>query len=1218
MISEPSRVAPRYLSDLFRNGTPAALSDAELLNRFASRQNEHDETAELAFAALLARHGPMVLRVCRAVLGDRHEVEDAFQATFLVLAVRARSIRRRGSVASWLHGVALRVAASERARAARRRRHELIRAAMTSSTTENAGGGPVCEHELTAAIHEEIGRLPEKYRAAVVLCYLEGLTHEMAAERLGWPVGSVKSRLAWARERLRVRLTRRGMASTTFPFDRSGLSRDAESAVVLLGTRLADATLRGALKAGTGNGALVGIVSAEAVALMEGVIKSLTNARLILIATAALMAGLVTAGAGEMGYSAIRQESLQRTGRTGPEARQPIAVAQVAQGPPLPPAAKPATDQGPLVIGVEVVDSEGHRLSGADVVVTLWYSRGFGNNEAVVERTRTDGAGRVQFKVARERPGSRIRSADVWAHQAGRAFATTNVLLTGNLPPSVVHLTLAHPAKWTITVLGPDDQPIAGLRLTPRLFRRTTPMALTVPDGLLEQLTVTTDVKGMATLAYMPDMIEPQSIQVAGQGVASHTLPLDVSRGKDVVLRLGRPGRVVGIVRTATGAPLADVRVELWVQGSGSLPAGLRNGRGDQRITSDEVVRLAPQPLRTGPQGAFQTPATLLSGSTYRVSIRQNGFVPFVSDWVTLKDERAAIPPIRLQPIQTLTGQIKDRQGRAIASARVFLPAGGPATVADDQGRFALAGTNPGKTVILVEQKGFRLQGWLVDPPSQTEVGVLTLVRASETAGPVMKALAEPIPSEESRALANRLLDPYLQDAPENDDERPSLAAISALGEFDLDRALDLLQSSKFHDEDVSHQNIRGGLATQLAEKSPARAQAMAESITDPLTKVGALIGVARALPASERGRKRALLEQAATVLRDRLQQANPGRRLLHLSEIAGQWLDMGERGRARHLLDQGKTSSDVFQAGFLGQLGRLEPEQAIATLQKLPNRVSASARNGLLAEVAAQLAIDHPGEAERVFNLREVTGGEDHVVFAELRLCRRMARVDPQRARRVAASLRDTGTRACAWASVAVGLAENDKAGAAAAMNSAIEEIDRLRESGPGPGAVYIINGIRLMAPTNPAAQILPVVERIAPDRLAEVFWRAVALHPRIETDREDLLPTSYIGYECTLLARYDRAVAAVLFEPMNSYLLALAVRKGPLAGSLSPAIMAKACIDPRTAVALVESLTSAGDFIQANPPHPARRRLAELLGRPPDVRWMRLWRFMGTEFDD
>ena len=143
----------------------------------------------------------------------------------------------------------------------------------------------MCDHELNLVIQEEIGRLPEKYRAAVVLCYLEGLTHEMAAERLGWPVGSVKSRLAWARERLRVRLTRRGVAPTTLPFDRSGSStRRGTGLPFVLGTRLADATLRGALKAGMGKGALVGIVSAEAVALMEGIIKSMTNAKLMLMA----------------------------------------------------------------------------------------------------------------------------------------------------------------------------------------------------------------------------------------------------------------------------------------------------------------------------------------------------------------------------------------------------------------------------------------------------------------------------------------------------------------------------------------------------------------------------------------------------------------------------------------------------------------------------------------------------------------------------------------------------------------------------------------------------------------------------------------------------------------------------------------------------------------------------------------------------------------------
>ena len=149
MISGPLRAASKYLPDLLQNGSPAALSDTELLTRFASRHNKHDETAELAFAALMARHGPMVLRVCRAVLGDRHEVEDAFQATFLILAVRARSIHRRGSVGSWLHGVALRVAASERSRAARRRRRELVSAAMASSMAQGEESDPVCDHELT-------------------------------------------------------------------------------------------------------------------------------------------------------------------------------------------------------------------------------------------------------------------------------------------------------------------------------------------------------------------------------------------------------------------------------------------------------------------------------------------------------------------------------------------------------------------------------------------------------------------------------------------------------------------------------------------------------------------------------------------------------------------------------------------------------------------------------------------------------------------------------------------------------------------------------------------------------------------------------------------------------------------------------------------------------------------------------------------------------------
>jgi RNA polymerase sigma-70 factor (ECF subfamily) len=172
------------------------------MERFATCRDGGDEAAEAAFAALVAQHGAMVLRVCRAVLGDRQEAEDAFQATFLVLACRARSIRRGDSVGSWLHGVALRFSAEARSRAASRRRHERRRAEMTTNTTEPAVGGPSHDADLDRVVQEEIGRLPKKLRAAVVLCYFEGMTHETAAAQCGCPVGTVRSRLATARERL--------------------------------------------------------------------------------------------------------------------------------------------------------------------------------------------------------------------------------------------------------------------------------------------------------------------------------------------------------------------------------------------------------------------------------------------------------------------------------------------------------------------------------------------------------------------------------------------------------------------------------------------------------------------------------------------------------------------------------------------------------------------------------------------------------------------------------------------------------------------------------------------------------------------------------------------------------------------------------------------------------------------------------------------------------
>ena len=206
MAIRQNAVITRPMRTLWSNGVFGGMPDAQLLDRFVE---SHSEAAEVAFEALVQRHGPMVLRVCREILGDSDDADDAFQASFLVLVQRVRSIRDRGSLASWLYGVATRVALRARTDAARRREVERQGATVPadrSLAAERSFVDPV--------VHEELTRLPEKYRAPIVLCYLEGLTHDGAAQQLGWPVGTVRGRLARARDLLRNRLTRRGVTAS--------------------------------------------------------------------------------------------------------------------------------------------------------------------------------------------------------------------------------------------------------------------------------------------------------------------------------------------------------------------------------------------------------------------------------------------------------------------------------------------------------------------------------------------------------------------------------------------------------------------------------------------------------------------------------------------------------------------------------------------------------------------------------------------------------------------------------------------------------------------------------------------------------------------------------------------------------------------------------------------------------------------------------------------
>ncbi len=254
------------------------LSDDRLLDRFRTRGDE------AAFEVLVWRHGAMVLATCRRVLGDAHAAEDAFQATFLILARKARSVRRGGALAGWLHRVALRVAGRAKQSAARRAWHER-RAAI--ATVTGPPDGPASE--LRAVLDEELNRLPAKLRLPVVLCYLEGQTTAEAARQLGCPRGTVLSRLATARERLRVRLLRRGVA---LPAGGLALAGPAEAPAALV-----TVTVRAAVLFAAGR-AVAGVASTEVIAMTEGALRAMVLSKVKLTAAVVLAFGVLGTGAG--------------------------------------------------------------------------------------------------------------------------------------------------------------------------------------------------------------------------------------------------------------------------------------------------------------------------------------------------------------------------------------------------------------------------------------------------------------------------------------------------------------------------------------------------------------------------------------------------------------------------------------------------------------------------------------------------------------------------------------------------------------------------------------------------------------------------------------------------------------------------------------------------------------------------------------------------------
>jgi RNA polymerase sigma factor (sigma-70 family) len=285
MLNKPLHHVLSYLQQLESTLADDNWTDAQVLERFAIHQEE------AAFRVLLQRHGPMVLAVCRRILHDAHAAEDAFQATFLVLARKASSVRQKTSLGSWLYRVASHIAMNERARAAKQRVREREGAEMSGGNEppDTAAG------ELRRVLDEELNRLPEKYRSPLVLCFLEGKTHEEAARELRWPIGSMSRRLDRAKVLLQARLVRRGLALSSAALVQTVAAETASAAVP---ATLLNATAKVSVSVAAGQGATAGLASARVAAMADEAIRATASVKLKVASVLLLLTfGLVSAGA---------------------------------------------------------------------------------------------------------------------------------------------------------------------------------------------------------------------------------------------------------------------------------------------------------------------------------------------------------------------------------------------------------------------------------------------------------------------------------------------------------------------------------------------------------------------------------------------------------------------------------------------------------------------------------------------------------------------------------------------------------------------------------------------------------------------------------------------------------------------------------------------------------------------------------------------------------
>ncbi len=498
---------------LFQAGSLGALTDGQLLDRYLSPDGS---CSEMAFAAVVDRHGPMVMGVCRRLLADTHLAEDAFQAAFLVLARRARSVRNHDSLGGWLHRVARRIAM--RLRSA----HERQKTRERPGNVEAAVQDPdhALQNELKSAIDQEIDRLAEWQRLPVVLCCLEGVSHEEAAQRLRWPLGTVKSRLARGKKRLQERLVRKGFAPSVALATAAGAGLLGGEASAAVPPALIDATAKAAAAVASG-ASLAGLVPSPLSALVREELSTMIATKLKLVVGIPLAAG---ASAAFVGFILAAAPSSK------PEVS-PVFPAAAPQNEKSQGKAEEPTVATKLSATGTVLDQAGGPIAGARVILREWsvyrvrgmprkqtenLIRGEELHDALMETT-TDNAGRFRFDnvpapAFPEVPeaGQSVYPWDIVALAHGHGLAW--VQLTPQHQRAPITLKLGPEKIIRGRIIEPGGKPVAGAKIK---VHGIDPLGRPLGNGLQTEnrlnliwsafpLGATTDADGRFTIAGIP------------------------------------------------------------------------------------------------------------------------------------------------------------------------------------------------------------------------------------------------------------------------------------------------------------------------------------------------------------------------------------------------------------------------------------------------------------------------------------------------------------------------------------------------------------------------------------------------------------------------------------------------------------------------------------------------------------------------------------------